>query len=78
MPWSLNTGEAAGIPLGSVQHPSPSERNQSGQGGQMGPVRQPGLVHCHTLCRQLLNGGSRQSVPGSLISDAAQMKIYME
>lgn len=49
--------EAAGIPLGSVQHPSPSERNQSAQGGQMGSVRQPGHVHCHRLDRQFLNRG---------------------
>lgn len=57
MPWSLNTGEAAGIPLGSVQHPSPSEKNQSGQGGQMGPVRQPGHVHCQKFYREVLNRG---------------------
>lgn len=49
--------EAAGVSLGSVQHPSPSEKNQSGQGGQTEPVRQPGHVHCQKMYKEVLNRG---------------------
>lgn len=49
--------EAAGVSLGSMQHPSPSEKNQSGQGGQMEPVRQPDHVHCWKIYKEVLNRG---------------------
>lgn len=60
MPYSRNAGEAAGVPLGSVQHPSPSEKNQSGQGGQMGPVGLPGHVRYQKSYREILNNGWRE------------------
>lgn len=59
--YSLNAGEAAGNPLGLVQHPSSSEMNQSGQGGQMRPVGQPGYVYCQELYRKILNKGWKES-----------------
>lgn len=53
-------------------------KNQSGQGGQMASVRQPGHVHCRKMNKEVLNRGWRQSVPGPSISDAMQMKIQVE
>lgn len=74
VPYSPNAGETAGILLGSVQHHSPSERNHSGQGGQMGPVGQPGHVHCQKLYREILNKGWREGKLYRNLKSAMQAK----
>lgn len=38
----------------------PSDKNQFGQGGQMGPDWQPGHMHCQRLYGEIVNKGQRE------------------